>query len=127
MKQLSTWRPTFLSVGNTVLLTVLAFVVVGCGGPAPDKAAEVDFAPKLELYLGDVMEKFGIPGMTVAVTRGDDVVYTGAFGVRDLNTGEPMKPEYIFHMGAKDSYFFKPLKPILKEISGRFLRNYFKL
>jgi CubicO group peptidase (beta-lactamase class C family) len=51
------------------------------------------------------MEKFGIPGMTVAVTRGDEVVYTGAFGVRDLDTGEPMKPEYIFHMASVSKPF----------------------
>jgi CubicO group peptidase (beta-lactamase class C family) len=38
-----------------------------------------------------------IPGLTVAVTRNDSVIYTGSFGVRNVDTQEQMKPQYIFH------------------------------
>ena len=43
--------------------------------------------------------------MTVAVTKGDQIIYTGSFGVRDLNTKEPMKPEYLFHMASVSKPF----------------------
>ena len=31
----------------------------------------------------EAMDDFGVPGMAVVVVRGDDVIYRGAFGVRD--------------------------------------------
>ncbi len=51
------------------------------------------------------MERFEITGLTIAVTQGDEPVYTRALGVRNLDTLEPMKPEYIFHMASVSKPF----------------------
>jgi len=93
------------SVGYTAFPVLLTCLLVGCSEPAREETVEIDFAPKLEEYIADVVENFEIPGMTVAVTRGDERVYAGAFGVRDLNTRELMKPEYIFHMASVSKLF----------------------
>lgn len=66
---------------------------------------EKELAQKLDTYIQQVMGKFEIPGMTVAVTKGRKIIYTGSFGVRDLNTKEPMKPEYLFHMASVSKPF----------------------
>ena len=64
-----------------------------------------ELAPKFDTFIQQVMEKFEIPGMAVAVTRGGGIVYTGVFGVRSLNTGELMKPECLFHMASVSKPF----------------------
>jgi len=87
-----------------VLIGALAGLLTACAAPAPDGSGE-DFAPALERYVADVMERFSVPGMTVAVTRGDEMVYAGAFGVTNLQTLEPMRPEHIFHMASVSKPF----------------------
>jgi hypothetical protein len=53
--------------------------VVGC---RQQEGAGEEFAVALDSYIEDVLERFEIPGLTLAVTRGEEVVYTGAFGAR---------------------------------------------
>jgi CubicO group peptidase (beta-lactamase class C family) len=52
---------------------------------------------RVDVYLQELVERMNIPGLTVAVTRNDSVIYTGSFGVRNVDTQEQMKPQYIFH------------------------------
>jgi CubicO group peptidase (beta-lactamase class C family) len=59
---------------------------------------------KIENYIQKVIDKFEIPGLTIAIVQ-DDRIYTSAFGLRNLNTSEPMKPEYIFHMASVSKPF----------------------
>ena len=68
-------------------------------------AVQDELGPKLDTYIQEIMEEFDIPGMTVAVTQGQKVIYTGAFGVRNLNTKEPVKPEHLFHMASVSKPF----------------------
>lgn len=83
------------------LICLLTTLCESSGQEIPEK----ELTSKLDSYIQQVMEKFDIPGMTVAVTKGDQIIYTGSFGVRDLNTKEPMKPEYLFHMASVSKPF----------------------
>jgi len=60
---------------------------------------------RINNYLQEVMTNYQIPGLTVAVTKNDTVIYTGAFGVRNIETQEEMKPEYIFHWASVSKTF----------------------
>jgi len=41
-----------------------------------------------------------IPGASVAIVRGDKVIYAKAFGVANVETGEPLRPEMVFRLGS---------------------------
>jgi CubicO group peptidase (beta-lactamase class C family) len=80
---------------RTLLVSVLVSLcaVVACQEQERSDPVEEEFALTLNTYIEAVMETFEIPGLTIAVTRGGEVVYIGAFGVRSLDSGEPMKAE----------------------------------
>jgi CubicO group peptidase (beta-lactamase class C family) len=46
----------------------------------------------LETFLGELTERGAVPGLSVAVVKGDRVVWTKGFGVADLATGSPATP-----------------------------------
>lgn len=87
--------------------TMLAVIclVISFSESLAQEIAEKQLASRLETYIKQVMEKFDIPGMNVAVTKGKRIIYIGCFGVRDLNSKEPMKPEYLFHMASVSKPF----------------------
>jgi len=47
----------------------------------------------------------GIPGMSVAIVRGADVVYEDAFGLRDVERGKPVEPDTLFQIGSVTKTF----------------------
>ncbi len=98
-------NPPIYSGRLATALVALACLLAGCSEPAQEAAAEAVFAPKLDAYLAEVMERLEITGLAVAVTQGGKQVYTSALGVRNLDTREPMKPEYIFHMASVSKPF----------------------
>ena len=66
---------------------------------------EPEFVAPLERFVGEVMDTFAVPGVAVGVTRNGALAYAGAFGVRNIETGEPMRPEYIFHLASVSKPF----------------------
>ncbi|HWN71597.1 MAG TPA: serine hydrolase domain-containing protein, partial [Haliangium sp.] len=75
--------------------------------PVPAKAAD-DLEARLA-HLARVLEaereRQHVPGMAVAVVRGDRIVFARGFGVRDLTTGEKVAPETLFAIGSSTKAF----------------------
>jgi CubicO group peptidase (beta-lactamase class C family) len=59
-----------------------------------------DIIAELEAYIEDTLARFEIPGAAVAIVEGGEIVYSGGFGVRDHETGEPMTPETLMMIGS---------------------------
>jgi CubicO group peptidase (beta-lactamase class C family) len=81
---------------SLIALTIVAIgMLAGCSvnEDSPTDALE----PRIEGFVRSAMARYEAPGLTLAVVRDGEVVYTGAFGVRNLETGEPMTPECLFH------------------------------
>lgn len=106
-----------------LLLTMLATGLMACGPsaqpattapatkpapPAPPAAATDDLEARLA-HLATVLEeeraRQHVPGMAVAVVRGDRVLFARGFGVRDLETSEPVTPETLFAIGSSTKAF----------------------
>jgi len=87
---------------RTLILLIVLFN--GCKQASPETPISNE-VKRIHTYLRGVVEKHQIPGLTVAVTRNDTVVYTGAFGFRNIETREPMKPNYIFHWASVSKTF----------------------
>ena len=90
---------------KAVLTIVCLFSIGGsanrCTGLQPDYTHQ----EKLDSFIQQVMTKYQIPGLTIAIVQDGDMVYAQAFGVRNLDTREPMKPEYLFHMASVSKPF----------------------
>lgn len=98
---LAALAPVAASLGATPLLAQEASPVAsdaeGNGrarGVTPERVASaVDQIPDL---AASILEQSGVPGMAVAVVYDDEVVYSGGFGVRDVNTGEAVDADTVF-------------------------------
>jgi CubicO group peptidase (beta-lactamase class C family) len=60
---------------------------------------------QIEAYLADRVQAQTIVGLTAAVVRDGKIVYTGAFGVRQLGQDEPLTPEHVFHFASVSKPF----------------------
>ncbi|PFG20557.1 serine hydrolase [Serinibacter salmoneus] len=65
--------------------------------PGGSAQAAVD---QVEQVVDQVLADTGVPGAAVAIVTGDEVLYTGGFGVRDLTTGEPVDAETVFQIAS---------------------------
>jgi CubicO group peptidase (beta-lactamase class C family) len=57
----------------------------------------------IESYIEDQRERFGVPGMSVAVTRGEDVVLERGFGTRDGSND--VSPDTLFALASTTKAF----------------------
>ena len=89
-----------------VSLILIFFIVClnGCKNPA-NETPVTDEVNRINKYLQDLEDRQKIPGLTLAATRNDTVVYVGAFGFRNIETKEPMKPSYDFHWASVSKTF----------------------
>jgi len=110
-------------------LLVLLLLVTACGpsappqrtapppAPAPVAPAEPGASPAqdaadLEARLAGLAEALErererqhVPGMAVAVVRGDRIVFARGFGVRDFISNEEVTPETLFAIGSSTKAF----------------------
>jgi D-alanyl-D-alanine carboxypeptidase len=104
------------------ILTVCV-LLVGCSqspsGPIDDAFRAID---QFVLYS---MEANGTPGLALAVTTGDGLLYSGTYGYADLKNKTPVTPETLFQIGSITKSFtalglmhlwdegvFDPRKPV---------------
>ena len=57
-----------------------------------------------EALLDEMMELNDLPGLAVGVTWGDQT-FTGARGVRDMTTGDPLQATDVFHCASVSKLF----------------------
>lgn len=60
---------------------------------------------ELEAYIDQAMTRFGIPGAAVALVQGDEIIYSGGFGVRDLGGNDPITPDTRMMIGSTSKTF----------------------
>mgnify|MGYP003579545127 CR=1 FL=1 len=92
---------------STKFIPVLVLITVSftaCRQPVQE-AAMTDEAKTINHYLQDLVERQKISGLTLAATRNDTVLYSGAFGFRNVETKEPMKATYDFHWASVSKTF----------------------
>jgi CubicO group peptidase (beta-lactamase class C family) len=84
-------------------LVAAAFLFVGLSASAR-QAPPLDFSP-LEAVVAEELRNTGTPGGAVAVVLGDRVIYTKAFGIANVETNEPVRPEMLFRLGSTTKMF----------------------
>lgn len=72
------------------------------GGPAPDPLPKLPRDPTymLDASLERVRQSFSIPGLAIGIVENGEPVYVRAFGVKDLQTGEPVTVHTAFRVAS---------------------------
>ncbi len=70
----------------------------------PLAAQTVDYSA-VEKSAAEELSALRIPGASIAIVRGDKVVYSKAFGQADVETGEALRPEMLFRLGSTTKMF----------------------
>lgn len=78
---------------------VLAVLWLAAVAPHADQSATPNFS-NIEAVARKELQATGAPGAAIAVVMGDRVVYTRGFGVANVETGEPVRPEMVFRLGS---------------------------
>jgi CubicO group peptidase (beta-lactamase class C family) len=53
-----------------------------------------------EAYGAEAMVRFGVPGASIAVVQGGEVVYLNGFGVEEYGSTRPVTPDTMFMIGS---------------------------
>jgi CubicO group peptidase (beta-lactamase class C family) len=88
---------------KTLTALLALFLFVGLTGSAR-QAPPLDFSP-LDAVVADELRNTGTPGGAIAVVLGDRVIYTKAFGIANVETNEPVRPEMLFRLGSTTKMF----------------------
>lgn len=59
----------------------------------------------LDAYITRAMTDWKVPGLSVAIVKGDSVIYLKGFGVRELGKSDPVTPNTLFAIGSNTKSF----------------------
>jgi len=70
------------------------------GPVSADDPLPTDLVSDLEKYVKYTMKKNDVPGLSMVLVHGDQVVYIDAMGVKDLESKEPMTTDTLMGIGS---------------------------
>jgi CubicO group peptidase (beta-lactamase class C family) len=85
----------------TCLLTIL----VGCSTTKNATKGNAKNYAEIETFLQSLIDTNGIPGISVAITVGEDVLYSNSFGVTNTDTKVKLQPKHTFHIASISKTF----------------------
>src|SRR5215510_15736192 len=98
-----------MNLRNIVLpLAVVVLLSISASAQAVDQAA-------LDALMNEAMKHWRAPGSAVVIVRGDEVVYLKGFGVKDVNTKQPVTPDTVFAIGSTTKAFVTAAIAILAD------------
>jgi CubicO group peptidase (beta-lactamase class C family) len=59
----------------------------------------------LDAYITQAIKDWNVPGLSIAVLKGDSVVYQKGFGVKELGKADPVTPNTLFAIGSNSKSF----------------------
>lgn len=83
-----------------LVTSLLSVSVVVTAAPA-----DADFASRIDPVVQEVLQRTGTPGVSIAVVEGGRVVYSHAYGFRDLRSRSPADVDTHFEVGSITKQF----------------------
>ena len=109
---------------RSILAMFIVALLAGCAQGPSDPTEEAFRA--IDQFVLHSMETHGTPGLALAVTKGDGLLYEGVYGYADLKRRTPVTPETLFQIGSITKSFtalglmnlwdkgvFDPKKPVV--------------
>ncbi len=89
-------------------------VALGVAVPHATSAQPLD-TDAIDRAVQEIMGRIGIPGVALAVVRGDSVEHLRGYGVREVGTGEPVGAGTLFAIGSATKAFTATLVGMFEE------------
>src|SRR5579862_7322927 len=86
---------------EAMVFCVRAAFIIGMSLAASLPAQTPDFS-SFDLSASAELAKSNLPGASIAITRGDAVIY---FGTANSETGDTVRPEMLFRIGSTTKMF----------------------
>ena len=74
-----------------------------------------DLDQQIEAYLAEKIQVDRIPGLTAAIVKDGEVIYKGAFGVKNVGMEDELTTEHVFHLASVSKPFVASAIVILVE------------
>lgn len=88
----------------TIVLLATALALAACTAPPPEDDAALPHLDGAIERIPDrveaLLEETGVPGLSVAIVHGDEVVFADGFGTANLDTGAPVDAETLFQLAS---------------------------
>jgi methyl acetate hydrolase len=89
------------TIAAAVFVIPMAFALVSGIALAQDRTQDRTRASALiDQKLREAVDRKDVPGVVALVTDRKGVIYQGAFGVADVATGQPLKPDALFRIAS---------------------------
>ena len=112
---------------STCFLIIIALILAGCclyttslcnsGSEClpsePDEDHLNQILQDFEEYSEEGMRDWQVPGMAIAIVRGNETIYLKGFGVRKINSTDPVTPTTVFQIGSTTKGFTAALVGML--------------
>ena len=86
-----------------ITLLTIAFTTLICAPVQTETQGTGDIKValnKLEAYIGDAMQKTGVPGLAIAVVYRGQVVFLKGYGLRKLGETARVDPDTVFEIAS---------------------------
>lgn len=89
------------------LVILLSALVAACGSPGPDLdlPAPRDLDDDLDPIIEAFRREHRVPGISVVILRGDDLLFAQGYGLADLRTGRPATPATRYAIASISKHF----------------------
>jgi CubicO group peptidase (beta-lactamase class C family) len=84
---------------------VLFSWTISCSSSKKSIKTEDKSFDEIETFLQSLIDTGGIPGITIAITNGQHIVYSKGLGVTNAETKEKLEPYHIFHIASVSKTF----------------------
>ena len=81
-------------------LRAIITVTVLIAGVMPAFPQEKQDWSSLDQYIRSSMQEWKVPGVAVAIVHDQSPIYMKAFGVRDIQSNQPVTPDTLFDIGS---------------------------
>jgi CubicO group peptidase (beta-lactamase class C family) len=87
------------------IICILLLLLAGCSTSKKTTKTDDKSFLEIEKFLQSLIDTAGIPGIAIAITVEQDIVYTNAFGVKNVSTKEKLEPKNTFHIASVSKTF----------------------
>ena len=86
-------------------MTTCALFITLVGCPKNTTETQTKEFQEIETFLQSLIDTGSIPGIAIAITSGEDVVYSKGFGVINIETKVKLEPQHVFHIASISKTF----------------------
>jgi CubicO group peptidase (beta-lactamase class C family) len=86
-------------------LPVLLVILFGCSVTRRSVKIEGKEFLEIETFLQSLIDTGSIPGIAIAITNKQDILYSKGFGVTNMQTKEKLQPSHVFHIASISKTF----------------------